>query len=458
MPDGSRGDLEGPAGVVLLSAEDDASDTVRPRLDVAGGDPARVAVLEAVDDVEVTEDGGERRRERAVTLADIEPLRQAIQATGARLVVIDPLMAYTGGTDTHRDAEVRGLLRPLAELAAETGCAIVVVRHLNKSAGGNPLYRGGGSIGIIGAARSGLLVAPDPDDAMGQRKVLAPTKSNLSEPPPALTYTIEVVLHEAAGFVPRIHWHGESPHTARSLLAQPVEDGERSALEEAKAFLLDLLGAGPVEADRVRREARAAGIADVTLRRAKALLGVQSERTGGLGEAGRWTWRLPPRTRPRSGLESEAEAAEAAPALRCSSSPKMLMPEGMSILGRHEHLRAAVPELDGAAAAGGLPEDGEARPAPGLGIVQSNGPCPRCGYQLAVLTCWRCKDSLCLDCGQWTGSGLRTRCVPCGIKADQRERWGDRPMGRRPAPAPDPNLDPEEHHDGDVDDAHASAP
>ena len=36
MPDGSRGDLEGPASVVLLCAEDDLADTIRPRLEAAG--------------------------------------------------------------------------------------------------------------------------------------------------------------------------------------------------------------------------------------------------------------------------------------------------------------------------------------------------------------------------------------------------------------------------------------
>src|SRR3990172_3145876 len=36
MPDGSRGDVQGPAGVVLLTAEDDPEDTIRPRLHAAG--------------------------------------------------------------------------------------------------------------------------------------------------------------------------------------------------------------------------------------------------------------------------------------------------------------------------------------------------------------------------------------------------------------------------------------
>jgi len=59
---------------------------------------------------------------------------------------------------------VRRALAPLAKLAEETGVAVVVVRHLTQSSGGNPLYRGQGSIGIIGAARSALLVAKHPED------------------------------------------------------------------------------------------------------------------------------------------------------------------------------------------------------------------------------------------------------------------------------------------------------
>ncbi|WP_040666746.1 AAA family ATPase, partial [Nitrolancea hollandica] len=36
MPDGSRSDLEGPASVLILSAEDGAGDTIRSRLEAAG--------------------------------------------------------------------------------------------------------------------------------------------------------------------------------------------------------------------------------------------------------------------------------------------------------------------------------------------------------------------------------------------------------------------------------------
>src|SRR5438094_119722 len=73
-------------------------------------------------------------------------------------------------------------------LPERTGAAVVAIRHLSKLASRNPLYRGGGSIAFIGAARSGLLIARDPDDSTGARRVLASTKSNLGPPPPALAY------------------------------------------------------------------------------------------------------------------------------------------------------------------------------------------------------------------------------------------------------------------------------
>ena len=57
MPDGTLPDLDGPAGVVLLTAEDDPADTIRPRLDAAGADCSRIVLLK---DVVETIVGGEK--------------------------------------------------------------------------------------------------------------------------------------------------------------------------------------------------------------------------------------------------------------------------------------------------------------------------------------------------------------------------------------------------------------
>ena len=103
---------------------------------------------------------------------------------------------------------------------------MVVLRHLNKAAGMNAVYRGGGSIGIIAAARSGLLVAKHPDNPEHER-VLASTKSNLGPPMPALRYQLATPVKGIAELedlwdVPAVDWLGECDLNATALLAAPT--------------------------------------------------------------------------------------------------------------------------------------------------------------------------------------------------------------------------------------------
>jgi hypothetical protein len=273
------GEERDPAGVVLLTAEDGLADTVRPRLDAAGADVARVLALDGIQ-----EKGGARL---PVLPQDAIFVREAVERMKTRLVVIDPITAYLGGdTNTHRDQDVRRALHPLAILAEQTGTAVVAVRHLNKAAGANPLYRGGGSIGIIGAARSGLLVAKDPDNP--DRRVLASTKCNLAKMPASLAFDLSTADNGAL----RVGWIGESTHTAESLLAAPRDDEDKGAEQEAVEVLRSVLESGPVVAEEVKRDARRAGISDRTLSRAKAILGVKSRKVGFTGK-GVWQWFLP---------------------------------------------------------------------------------------------------------------------------------------------------------------------
>src|SRR5205814_9046288 len=86
-----------------------------------------------------------------------------VAKTSARLLVIDPISAYIGGVDLHRDNEVRAALAPLAVLAERTGCAVLILRHLRKSSGGEAIYRGIGSVAIVALARVGLMLLKDPD-------------------------------------------------------------------------------------------------------------------------------------------------------------------------------------------------------------------------------------------------------------------------------------------------------
>jgi hypothetical protein len=292
MPDGAAADVRGPRGVVLLSAEDGLADTIHPRLEAAGADLARVAALTLVEGRPTS-----RRSRRAAalpiarlpTLADLDAIRRAITAVRAALVVIDPIMAYLpDGVDSSKDDDVRAVLARLAGLAETEVVAILAVRHLTKARRGNPLYRGGGSIGIIGAARSGLLVGNDPLDETGVRRVLAATKANLAIAPPSLAYHLETADNGSL----RVVWEGPTDHTAASLLDDaPEQDREGpTALAEAGDILRLVLADGPRPAAAVLAEARAAGVGDRTLRRARRALGIRARKTG---PHGTWVLELP---------------------------------------------------------------------------------------------------------------------------------------------------------------------
>ena len=204
FPDGSRPER---ADTILLSAEDDIADTIRPRLEAAGADLARCWVL---PDVQPEPDRPPRPPELPT---DLDALEGMVKDKQAALVVIDPIAAFlSGAVDMHRDQDVRRALAPLAYMAARTGAAVLIVPHMNKGQG-SALYRGSGSIGIVGAARSGLLVAPDPNDE--DRRILAMNKTNLAKKRGSLAYRI--VEDEQYG-VARVKWDGTSSLTANDLV------------------------------------------------------------------------------------------------------------------------------------------------------------------------------------------------------------------------------------------------
>jgi hypothetical protein len=280
LPDGGGA----PAGdVVLLTAEDGLADTVRPRLEAAGGDCTRVHVLTALR---------RRGQERPVSLveADLVQLEGVVRDVRPVLVIVDPLSAYLGKVDSNTDAAVRGVLAPLARLAETLGVAVVAVMHLNKSQT-QALYRPGGSIAFVAQARSVLGVVADPDRE--GRRLLVSLKNNLAEAPRALAFRIAAT----PGGVASVEWMGQlaTPGNVEALLRTP-DAGERSAVEEAAAFLRETLAEGPRPARTVAADARELGISVAALNRARRRLGVRTVRRGAPGGRrgeGGWWWRLP---------------------------------------------------------------------------------------------------------------------------------------------------------------------
>jgi len=272
-----------PGGVVLLSAEDDPADTIRPRLEAAGADLSRIVVLQAVH-----AGGGGRSSVRTFDLTrDLSALERAIRDTpDCRLVVIDPVTAYLGGTDSHKNGEIRGLLAPLADLAARYGVAVVAVTHLNKSGGGSAVYRTMGSLAFVAAARAAWAVVADKADP--HRRLLLPIKNNLAANRGGLAYSfVDSPGHDQ----PQLAWEEGAVSISADDALAVERGGKRSVVDDAADWLRDLLSDGPRAMKDVEDDARGAGYSLAALRRAKAVLGVVSRKPA---FGGPWEWSLPP--------------------------------------------------------------------------------------------------------------------------------------------------------------------
>jgi hypothetical protein len=282
----SEGDA--PCGsVIYFSAEDDAADTLVPRLMAAGADRSKIHIVEAVRD----EDGDGNRTFHLH--ADLNELERLIEQLGdVVLVIFDPISSYFGKTDTYRNTEVRGVLEPVVKMAARRDLAIVGNTHLAKGAKGRANMRVLDSVAMTAAVRSVYMVIEDANDP--KRRLFLPSKGNLGPPVEGLSFTVvsktvSVAKQITGSFVV---WDSETVVTTADEALGAMEEKTRTptAVDEAVAFLRDHLAEGPKPSAEVYDAGRACGHSLKTLRRAHERLGIVP---GKRGMDGGWTMRLP---------------------------------------------------------------------------------------------------------------------------------------------------------------------
>ncbi len=204
LPDGTPTQQ---GNVILLAPYDSASDTLKPRLEAAGGDPAHVLLFRPlVEDASRT-----TTRTRSFALPhDLDQLAATIRHLDARLVILDPASAIPG---------LSRCLPALIELAHQTNCAILLTRSLHQPPV-DPLHSPGPTSPLLAAARSRLLLAPDPTD--DGRQLLLTTKHPLCTQPG--------ILASEAG-IPTIHWLGERDRCQLTRLCTgPMRSPHRQAI------------------------------------------------------------------------------------------------------------------------------------------------------------------------------------------------------------------------------------
>jgi putative DNA primase/helicase len=281
------GEGKAPLGnVVVLSAEDDVADTIRPRLEAAGADLDRVHVVTAV---KANESGGRRTFDLTT---DITQLELAVKNIGdVIMIVIDPYSAYMGKPgklDCFRSTDVRATLTPLFDMAARLDVTVLGIGHLNKSGSASALMRVLDSVAFVAASRGVYLVVRDPED--DSRRLFLPAKNNIGRIRTGLAFkVVEKLATTVFDCYPIVKCEDDAVSmTADEALAWR-EDGRRSEVKErAKALILEMLANGTRKQQEVEARAMELGISLRVLKTAKKELGVTSNRGGTI-----WWWTLP---------------------------------------------------------------------------------------------------------------------------------------------------------------------
>lgn len=282
------GKIRKPGGVVLISSEDDAADTIKPRLRVAGADCSRVHELTGRRGVDgkvfpfVLDAEG---------LAALEGAARSID--NCRLVVIDPVAAYMGKVDSNNNAEVRSVLGPLADMAARCRLAVVMVTHMNKSGSGNSVYRGIGSIAFNAAARATwTVIRADHEknhDYTESTRLFLCSKLNIAKDHNGRSYDL---VSTSDGGV-RLAWSEEALNMRADDAmndSAPAPGPRPEKIEGCMELIADELAGGPLSSATVQDRCRAAGYSSKVIREARDRLGVLAEQRGR-----QWVSMLPPK-------------------------------------------------------------------------------------------------------------------------------------------------------------------
>ena len=280
FPDGSQS----PIGSVLIwSGEDNAADTLVPRLMAAGAD------LRKVHFVGDTTANYELRSFDPAT--DMQPLMiKAASIPDLSLLIIDPIVNAVAG-DSHKNGEVRRALQPVVEFGEKLNCAVLGITHFSKGGQGkDPLERVTGSLAFGALARIVLATAKI-EDGNNTKRIVCRAKSNIGIDTGGFEYDMQQKDVGAGIFSSYALWGDSVEGSARDLLAEPdnreTGDGNKSALDDAKDFLQSLLADGELSQKQIKDDSTGATHSWRTVERAKKALNIQSIKRDGV-----WYWKL----------------------------------------------------------------------------------------------------------------------------------------------------------------------
>jgi putative DNA primase/helicase len=267
-----------PGKVLMLIAEDDPADTVKPRLIAASADVSKISYLRAVQIQQKA-----KKQERAIALdEDLALLETELKRDPEiGLVTIDPISSYLGRADVNKDQELRRVLIPVKELAERTGVTIIGLGHFNKRSDVGALNRVGGAVAMSAVPRAVWTFGKSPNEE--DVFLMQRGKLNVTGRTTGLRYRFGV-KELPTGPAPFIEWGGEETRTAEEILdLERNPEGKRQ--DKAARFLSDFLSEGPKSSADILQEGTKRGISRGALFEAKKQLGISAERIDG-----HWWW------------------------------------------------------------------------------------------------------------------------------------------------------------------------
>jgi RecA-family ATPase len=284
-PDGAANKL-GPKSVIILASEDDWSDTIIPRLELAGANLDniyRFFVNQQTVEITPSLDSDCQRLEKQITeIGDVA------------LIVIDPITNYLGSKKMNMEEEIRGgILMPLSLVAKTHDVAIVTVGHLNKR--GNEagvLQRLMGCAAFVGVARDVFIFGPDPEEDDDK---YAHTMSEMrNKSAPQLKYRTESVPVEWGGKtseVIRVKWCGVSHADVDEVVNAPKQ-AEKSVTTKAVTLIKGMLHSGAKRKAEIDQALKENGINPEELKFDRIRKRCKAETRALPGKSAGWEWFL----------------------------------------------------------------------------------------------------------------------------------------------------------------------
>lgn len=242
FPDGAVFDRPHP--VIYQCTEDNAADTVKPRLLAAGAVCEKIAYILDEDE--------------KLTLDDSR-IEDTLIRTGARLIVFDPIQSFLSqDSDMQNVGRMRSLLKKVCAIAEKHRCAVVLIGHMNKGGANNQLYRGLGSIDIAAIARSVLMIVRDRENP--ELRYLFQIKSSLAPEGRPVSF----LMNRQQGFI----WQEVCDLSIQDVIQNETvsDNGKRS---QAAVLLMEMLMEQDMPSSEIFAELEKQGISRRTVQNAK---------------------------------------------------------------------------------------------------------------------------------------------------------------------------------------------